>query len=127
MKMNIGGRMHQINSPATRMGFALLGLLIGCIIIILGTFANVARAATTPSQPPSLDTPSPELVALMDKAVADGGVLIHCNNGVCTNLMTQEVQFTGQPSGLYMAFPNDPREDEKVQAFQREYLKLVSN
>ncbi len=126
MNLNIDGRMRQINSPALRLGIALMGLLIGCIIVILGTFSNVARAAPAPRAAPSLDTPSPEMIALMDKAVAEGGILIHCSEGVCTNLMTQEVHHSGQPSGLYMTFPNDPRESEKIAAFQREYLKLVS-
>lgn len=122
MKINVQGKTMVLDTPSKRILVALTALLMGCIIVILGTFSTVARAAKAPN----LDEPSAELKRLMDKAIDEGGVLVHCNNGVCTNLVTGESQYTGQPSGLYMLFPNDPNEGAKILQFQQEYLKLVN-
>jgi hypothetical protein len=121
MKINVQGKTVVLDTVSKRMLVALTALLMGCIIIILGTFATVVRAAKAPNY----DEPSAELKRLVDDAVNNGGVLIHCNNGVCTDLATGESTYTGQPSGLYMVFPNDPNEEAKILQFQQEYLKLV--
>ncbi len=88
------------------------------VILCLAVLGS-AQAAPMPEY-----EPSPEMVRIIDRAVAQGAHLIHCEAGKCVDITLNMQPVEGSSvDGIFVVFPDDPKyaviEQQTQQALAR--------